>query len=70
MKIGEVMRSWRQKRDLGVREAAQMIGVSHGTISRIERGEQIDATTMIKLLRWLFERPATNSTQGKGRAVK
>jgi transcriptional regulator with XRE-family HTH domain len=54
MKIGEVIKSWRQKRDLGVREAAQTIGVSHGTISRIERGEQIDARTMMKLLNWLF----------------
>jgi transcriptional regulator with XRE-family HTH domain len=70
MKIGEVIRSWRQKRDLGVREVAQIIGISHGTVSRIERGEQIDATTMIKLLRWLFERPTTNGTQGKRRADK
>lgn len=54
MMIGELMRSWRQKRDIGVREAGQQIGVSHGTVSRIERGEQIDAATMMKLLNWMF----------------
>jgi transcriptional regulator with XRE-family HTH domain len=54
------MRSWRQKRDIGVREAGQQIGVSHGTVSRIERGEQIDAATMMKLLTWLFN--VTNGT--------
>jgi transcriptional regulator with XRE-family HTH domain len=54
MRIGEVLRSWRRIKDVGVREAGQQIGVSHGTISRIERGEQIDAATMMKLLNWLF----------------
>jgi len=55
MRIGEVMRSWRRIKDIGVREAAQQIGVSHGTVSRIERGEQIDAVTMMKLMKWLFD---------------
>lgn len=62
------MRSWRQKRDIGARELGQELGLSHGTVSRIERGEQIDGTTMMKLIAWLFtaERPATNGTKGKG----
>ena len=55
MMIGEVIKSWRQKRDLGVREAGQRIGISHGTVSRIERGEQIDARTLLKLMAWLFD---------------
>jgi transcriptional regulator with XRE-family HTH domain len=62
MKIGEVLRSWRQKRDVGIRELAQEVGVSHGTISRIERGEVMDAVTMIKLMRWLFEKPIVNGS--------
>lgn len=56
MMVGTMIRCWRRIEDVGIREAAQQIGVSHGTLSRIERGEQMDAATMMKLLRWLFER--------------
>jgi len=56
MKISEVLRRWRRASDIGLREAAREIGVSHGTLSRIERGEQMDAYTMLKLIKWLFER--------------
>jgi transcriptional regulator with XRE-family HTH domain len=65
MRIGEVIHSWRQKHDVGVREMGQYLGVSHGTVSRIERGEQIDARTMLKLMNWLFggarDRPTKTS---------
>lgn len=54
MIIGELIRSWRQKHDLGVREMGHLLGVSHGTVSRIERGEQIDAVTLMKLMNWMF----------------
>jgi len=64
MQIGKVLRSWRRIEDIGVREAAQVIGVSHGTVSRIERGEQIDAVTMMKLLNWLFG--SSNEHKPKG----
>lgn len=54
MKLGEVLKKWRRMSDIGVREAAKQIGVSHGTLSRIERGEQMDGQTLIKILTWLF----------------
>lgn len=63
MMIGTMIRCWRRIEDVGIREAARQIGVSHGTLSRIERGDQMDAYTMIKLLRWLFERPTTNGAR-------
>lgn len=55
MKIGEVLRRWRRASDLGIREAAKELGISHGTLSRIERGENMDGETLAKLLRWLLE---------------
>jgi len=61
MRIGPLLKSWRQKHDVGVRELGREIGISHGTVSRIERGEQIDAATMMKLLNWMFG--ATNNTR-------
>jgi transcriptional regulator with XRE-family HTH domain len=54
MKLGEVIRRWRRNSDIGLREAAREIGVSHGTLSRIERDEEMDAKTLVKLLTWLF----------------
>lgn len=54
MRIGEVLRKWRRASDMGVREAAAEIGISHGTLSRIERGEDVDGRTMLKLIVWLM----------------
>lgn len=54
MKLGEVIRRWRRNSDIGLREAAREIGVSHGTLSRIERGEEMTAQTLAKILMWLF----------------
>jgi transcriptional regulator with XRE-family HTH domain len=55
MRLGNILRKWRRAEDIGIREAAKMIGVSHGTLSRIERGEKMDADTLVKILRWLFD---------------
>ncbi len=38
-----------------VRDAAKMIGISHSTYSRIERGKSCDAQTMVKLIKFLFD---------------
>lgn len=54
MKLGEVIRRWRRNSDIGLREAAREIGVSHGTLSRIERGEEMNAQTLAKILMWLL----------------
>jgi transcriptional regulator with XRE-family HTH domain len=49
-----VLRQWRKMTDRGVREVAAEIGISHGTLSRIERGEPMDGVTLAKILQWLF----------------
>lgn len=54
MKIGAVIRAWREKHDQTVRQAAPLIGVSIATLSRIERGEQMDAATQLKFIVFLF----------------
>lgn len=65
MKIGEVIRCYRRIKDVGIRETAREVGVSHGTLSRIERGDQMDAYTMMKLMRWLFETNRANGNRSK-----
>lgn len=52
--IGDLLRAWRQKCDLSVRDAAPLIGISIATLSRIERGGQMDAETQLKLIVFLF----------------
>ena len=52
--IGDVLRKWRRAEDIGVREAAKQMGITHGTLSRVERGFPMDGETLIKILQWLF----------------
>lgn len=54
MRVGHFIRAWREKHDLTVRDAAPLFGVSIATLSRVERGGQIDAETQIKLIVYLF----------------
>lgn len=54
MKIGSVLRTWREAQKLGLRAVAKQIGINHGTLARIERGEEVDGGTLVKLFIWLF----------------
>jgi transcriptional regulator with XRE-family HTH domain len=56
MKLGDVLRKWRRASDLGIREAAAQIGISHGTLSRIERGENMDGAILAKVIIWLLSK--------------
>ncbi len=42
----------------GVRETARKIGISHGTLSRLERGYLPDLETFAKVCKWLRIDPA------------
>lgn len=62
MLIGKMLRIWRttmiyngDRMGITVRDAAKMIGISHSTYSRIERGKSCDAQTMVKLIKFLFD---------------
>ncbi len=56
MRIGEIIRQYRWATKTGVRVRAREIGVSPATLSRIERGEQMDGATLILILAWMFEK--------------
>lgn len=51
--LGVLLRAWREKERIGVREAAKQIGVSHATLSRIENGKPTDGQTLWLILNWL-----------------
>jgi len=54
MKIGVLIRTWRESQKMGLRTMSAQIGISHGTLARIERDEDVDGATLIKLIIWLF----------------
>jgi transcriptional regulator with XRE-family HTH domain len=53
--IGTVLRDWRTINRLSQREAAEKIGITPSTMSRIEAGKMVDANTVIYLIAWLFK---------------
>ncbi len=51
--LGETLKARREHLSLGLREAAKLAGVSHATLSRVERGEDPDIPNFAKLCQWL-----------------
>ena len=52
----------RDELGLGIRAAAKEIGISHPTLSRIERGHLPDLENYQRICRWLGEDSETNVT--------
>lgn len=55
MRLGEILRLWRRVSNITIRDLAAEIGVPYPTLSRIERGKEMDGTTLAKILAWLME---------------
>jgi transcriptional regulator with XRE-family HTH domain len=54
--LGEMLTLYRAAYGLSGRELAPLIGISNPTLNRIERGEQCDVQTFLRLLAWLQQR--------------
>ena len=54
-RLGRWLTTYRAIHGLGVRELAHRIGLSAATLSRLERGGGIEATTLIRLWLWILE---------------
>lgn len=55
MRIGELLKIYRAMEGFGIRDFAAELGVSAATLSRIERGENMDGKTLAKIITWLLE---------------
>lgn len=56
MRVGEIIRAWRNHREITMRDAAKMIGISAASLCRLEAGMHTpDGVTILKLQRWLFD---------------
>lgn len=51
--LGRLILAKRNERGLGIRAAAKEVGVSHGTLSRVEKGFLPDLENYEKICRWL-----------------
>jgi transcriptional regulator with XRE-family HTH domain len=59
-----LLRLYRMQNGLTVRQAAQEIGVSHATVSRLERGYTFDLATWRAIDAWL-QKPTTKTARVK-----
>lgn len=55
--FGEMLTLYRVSRHWTVRDIAPQMGISIATLSRIERGQSMDAATLLKIWIWLLEAP-------------
>ena len=53
--LGRLIANWRWVEKLTAREAAEMIGLTPSTYSRLERGYPVDGGTLAIVLTWLLQ---------------
>lgn len=54
--LGDALRLVRTIREQSQRQLAPEIGIGHATLHRIERGQDIDADTLMKVMNWLMKK--------------
>lgn len=52
MKLTELVKAWRYRNELSLREAAEIIGVSYVSLQRFEQGETESGPTLLAILKW------------------
>lgn len=50
MRIGEMLKAWREKRDLQQRDLAKMLDIDPSTLSRVEDGASPNGNTLRAIL--------------------
>lgn len=63
-RLGEMLRIYRTVNQQSLRDLAPQIGTSSATLMRIETGQAMDATTMLRLWTWLL---GADTGKGGGR---
>jgi hypothetical protein len=58
MKLIELLKSWRYQNRLSIRGAARQIGISEGTLRRLEAGGEMSLATFLKIDGWTRKDPA------------
>jgi transcriptional regulator with XRE-family HTH domain len=53
MKVGKLLRLYRNIEDIGIRDFAANLGIAAATLSRVERGLPMTGKTLAKIIHWL-----------------
>jgi transcriptional regulator with XRE-family HTH domain len=56
MRLASVLKAWRHRHEMSVREAAGRLGLPSSTYAGIERGRAMSGETLAHIVRWLTER--------------
>ena len=56
MRLGQVLREWRHRREIGLRAAGRKIGIGSATLMRLEHGLDPSGRTLAKVLTWLMSK--------------
>jgi transcriptional regulator with XRE-family HTH domain len=54
MNIGPVLKTWRHREELTLKEASVRMGVSISTLQKVESGKPLDGKTLAAILRWML----------------
>jgi transcriptional regulator with XRE-family HTH domain len=55
MRLASLLKAWRHRHEMSVREAAERLGVPPSTLSRLEQGRAMSSETLAHLVRWMLE---------------
>ncbi len=55
MRLGEVIRAWRMRKEMSLRDVAEEMRIAPATLLRIEQGRGCDSGTLARVLAWMFE---------------
>lgn len=55
MKLGAVIRAWRERQGYTVQDAAKILGIKKSSLSRLELGNDIDGKNLARVLAWLLQ---------------
>jgi len=53
-RLGQMLKTWREKNDLTQREMARTLGVLPSTVCRLENGKESDTKTIRRVMLWVF----------------
>jgi DNA-binding XRE family transcriptional regulator len=59
--LAHMVQCWRRRHDMSLSQAAELIGVDRGALHRLEKGDSVNQSTVLQILRWSFDEKDTLS---------
>lgn len=60
MNLSHLIKAWREKSNLTLRDAAKVVGISHVQLYRVESGKALKPDTLAAIFIWLMKMEKTN----------